>query len=205
MRRARDPGHLREVLWTGEGSVRWIPVFEWLGGASLLGIAAVAGAPSDGGTIALGLFGALLLGLGVRSARTVVRDGDRVELRALGRGTQHLSPTHAAGYRTTGSGRHVAIVIYLTDGGVRHELYRLMPLGTGKARKHVARIERALDLRPSPRAQSAADEDRRVLEEAHQAARAQVDSPRSRRLGLWILVGVVVYVLVMSAVIVSQS
>ncbi len=110
-----------------------------------------------------------------------------------------VGPTAALGYEVRSAGRSASLVLYLTEGGPRHDVLALMPFGTWRAERLVARLARILELQTSAAAAAVVQADH----DARAAAKAVIESHyRGKRGRVWAitLMVVVAYLVVMAAI-----
>ncbi len=147
----------------------------------------------------LGLLGAAALAWGVLGIRRLERDGGRIVIRGLLHRAE-LSAGAAFGYDVSG-GRNAQINVYVTDGERTCALWSMMPLGSERADRVIAKLERSLQTKASDAAAEIVGEDRRRIAEAEAPVKAYYASGQHRKVAIGIGIGVAVYLVVMAVVI----
>ena len=104
-------------------------------------------------------------------ARKLTSAAGRVRVRGVFRRVD-VSDAAAFGYEVRSSGRSATLVVYLTEGGAKHDVLSFLPFGTRRGDKLVVRLASVLAVRPSPAAHAVA----RADHDARVAAQRTVDS-----------------------------
>jgi hypothetical protein len=189
------------MLLTGPGRAVWIPLGEVLAttfGGALIAYATLSGAVDAQALTCVGVFELALALLAANAFVRIEAHDDRVHVRRLRRSFD-VPRTVEVGYVTRGGSRSAALVVYLTDGETRRDLFHAVPLGLLRAERLTARLRKALDLFPTAAAAAAAEADARMLREATGRARAQHRMPQHRR-AVGVLLGLMLLCTVLMAI-----
>jgi hypothetical protein len=194
-----------------------IPVLVWVGAAGFGGLALHLVGPTPWQAVPAALLAAGLVLLALSETRFVAPRGYELVLRsAVGRRRQLDRAACAFGVRRF-VGRSAAYTVYATDGRSSFDLFNLRSLP--RADRAVARLSAAfgaeeaqagsITARASGRARAHIAKVRASWERDDAKTKATIDayyrSPTHRRKGRAILVGMVIYLLVMSALVLSHG
>ncbi len=142
--------------------------------------------------------GLLVVAFGIATSRRLAMDGGALQVQTL-LGSSRLRPGAAFGYRTVTRGRTAAIIVYATDGETELEIMELLPLGTARAERIVAKLTSVVSQAqvgpgvrgPSLEARNAVQQDRDQMAATQATIDAYYASPQHRRttLILGLLIG----------------
>lgn len=173
----------------------WIPLLPLVGGIASFAVGLAAGREA----IIFVVIGVGAFAWGLFAARKLTRTGDRLHL--VGVGTrEELGADAAFGYRTVGSGRSVSIEVYANDGRRTVVLWSMMPTTMAAPQRTTERLTRSLAAVANPKAAQQVAEQMRPMLQAQKTVEEYYASPKHRRVGLYLVVGVAVYSLVMALV-----